>query len=390
MGKREAAIVSAVRTPVGKVCGALSNLPVETLGSCVLKEVVARSGIQPECIDEVIFSNSCNKNFGVPARTFALYAGFPVSVPGFEVNRACASSLTGLFMAKLLIETGNADTVVVGGMESCTRAPWLMEKPAKGYSVAPPRFYGHHNTPPEYENLPMGLTAERVAQQMGITREECDAFALRSQQRAAAAWEEGRFDQQVLPLEVPSKKGPPAVLRQDETVRPSTMESLSRLAPSFLKDGVCTAGNSSPLTDGAAAILVMERSKADALGLEVLAVLREFASVGVQPQTMGLGPVYATRKLLERSGRKLAQFDLIEMNEAFAAQSLGCLKMIDFPDDILNVNGGAIALGHPFCATGAILTTKMVYELRRRDARLGLITFCIGGGQGFSAVLERV
>ncbi len=387
---REAAIISAVRTPVGKLCGALSNMPVEQLGSCVLKEAVARSGIDVNIVDEVIFSNSCNKNFGVPARTFSLYAGFPVEVPGFEVGRACASSLTGLCLAKLLIESGTADTVVVGGMESCTRAPWLMEKPAKGYSLAPPKFCSPHNTPPEYENLSMGMTAERIAQQFGITREECDAFAAWSQKKAARAADEGRFDSQLLKLDVPAGKGTTIPFTRDETIRPSTLESLAKLPASFIKGGVCTAGNSSPLTDGAAAVVVMERGKAAALGLDIMAIVRGFASVGVQPQTMGLGPVYSTQKLLNKTGLSISDFDLIEMNEAFAAQSLGCLRMIDFPEDKLNVNGGAIALGHPFCATGAILTTKMVHELRRQGKQFGLITFCIGGGQGFSAVLERI
>ena len=234
------------------------------------------------------------------------------------------------------------------------------------------------------------MTAERIAQQFGITREECDAFAAWSQKKAARAADEGRFDSQLLKLDVPAGKGTTIPFTRDETIRPSTLESLAKLPASFIKGGVCTAGNSSPLTDGAAAVVVMERGKAAALGLDIMAIVRGFASVGVQPQTMGLGPVYSTQKLLNKTGLSISDFDLIEMNEAFAAQSLGCLRMIDFPEDKLNVNGGAIALGHPFCATGAILTTKMVHELRRQGKQFGLITFCIGGGQGFSAVLERI
>ena len=240
------------------------------------------------------------------------------------------------------------------------------------------------------ENLNMGMTAEKVAEQYGITREECDQFGLLSQQRAAKGWEEGVFDEQIIPIEVPAgKKGETAQFSKDETVRESTMEGLAKLRPSFKPDGVSTAGNSSPLTDGAAAVVMMSREKAEEKGLEILGVYKGFAVAGLDPTVMGLGPVYSTRKLLKKMNLSLDDIDLSEINEAFAAQSVACVRELGLDMEKVNVNGGAIALGHPFGATGAILVTKMVYELKRRNLKRGLITFCIGGGQGAAMIIER-
>ena len=235
----------------------------------------------------------------------------------------------------------------------------------------------------------MGMTAERVAELMHITRQECDEFGLLSQQRAAAAWENGYFDSQIVPITVPQKKKDPIVVSRDETVRATTMESLAKLKPSFKPDGVCTAGNSSPLTDGASAVVVMAREMAERQGKKILAEIKGFASAACEPSVMGLGPVYATRKLLAKLDMKLEDIDLVELNEAFASQSIACIRELGLDINKVNVNGGAIALGHPFGATGGILTTKLLYEMERRDVHTGLVTFCIGGGQGFSALFVR-
>ena len=235
----------------------------------------------------------------------------------------------------------------------------------------------------------MGMTAEKVAEKYGITREECDAFGLLSQSRAAVAVAEGRFDTQIVPMTVPQGKKPPVVVDRDEPVRETTMEALANLKPSFKKDGVCTAGNSSPLTDGASAVVVMERGCAEKAGMKILAEIKGFASAGCDPTMMGLGPVYATRKLLNKLGMTMEDIDLVELNEAFAAQSIACIRELGMDMEKVNVNGGAIALGHPFGATGGILTTKILYEMERRNARTGLVTFCIGGGQGLSVIYER-
>ena len=236
----------------------------------------------------------------------------------------------------------------------------------------------------------MGETAEIVAEQYGITRQDCDEFGFLSQKRAKEAWEEGRFDSQIVPIEAPAgKKGETTIVKKDETVRDTTMEKLAALRPSFRPDGVSTAGNSSPLTDGAAAVVMMSREEAEARGLEILGVYRGFASAGLDPKTMGLGPIYSTKKLLEKTGRSLKDIDLIEINEAFAAQSVACVRELGLDMEKVNVNGGAIALGHPFGATGAILTVKMLYELQRRNAESGIVTFCIGGGQGVAMLIDR-
>lgn len=386
---RQAVIVSAVRTAVGKHRGALSELPVEHYGSLVVREAVKRANINPCDVDELIFSNMSNTDITMHARLIALGAGLPIEVPAFAVERGCASSLTGLALAAMMIETGQADTLAVGGMESCSRTPYVMERPTMPYQPTPPKFVQKRSTPPEYENLTMGQTAERIAERFSITRTECDEFAMSSHQKANKAWAGGYFNSQIVPVEVTHGKDK-ASFGRDEIFRADiTLESLGRLRPVFSKDGVVTAGNSSPLSDGAAAMIVMEKEKATALGLEILATFKGFVSVGVEPQIMGIGPVFATQKLLAKMGMTLADIDLIELNEAFASQSLACIRQLNPDMEKYNVNGGAIALGHPFAATGAILVTKMVHELKRRNGGIGLISFCIGGGQGVAALLER-
>lgn len=385
---KKAVIVSAARTPVGKIRGALAPLNADELGVFAVKAAIQRAGIQPEEVDEVVYGNCRNVDLKTPARVVALGAGLPVSCPGVVTERGCSSALNAICYAAAMVMAGVGDVYIAGGMESTSHQPFLMER---GQTVpsAPPKFTSGRSCPIGMEDLPMGMTAERVAEQLGITRQECDEFGLLSQQRAAAAWEKGYFQSQIAPVTVPQRKGEPIVVTRDETVRETTLEGLASLKPSFKPDGVCTAGNSSPLTDGASAVVVMERELAVRQGKKILAEVRGFASAGCDPSTMGLGPVFATRKLLAKLDMALEDIDLIELNEAFASQSIGCIRQLGLDMDKVNVNGGAIALGHPFGATGGILTTKLLYEMERRNVRTGLVTFCIGGGQGFSALFVR-
>lgn len=387
---REAVIVSAVRTPVGKAKGCYSYLEPEHLGAAPIRELLHRTGLAGEDIDEVIYSTCRNLDMAIPGHLIGLTAGLPMEVPGFSVDRGCASSLNGFAIAAAMICTGVYDTVIAGGVENSTRGIYKMNPAPQAFSMAPPTWVEDKITPPAYENLGMGQTAERIAQRFGITREDCDRFALLSHQRATAAWEAGRFDSQIVPVEAPAGRGKMVTVTRDETFRPDcSLESLAKLKPSFQRDGIVTAGNSSGFTDAAAAVLVMEREKAKALGLPILARFKDCASIGVEPQIMGIGPAKATAKLLKRNKMNLNDVDLIELNEAFASQSIACIRELEPDMDRVNVNGGAIALGHPFGATGALLLTKLVHEMIRRDAENGIVTFCIGGGQGYSVLLER-
>ena len=388
---KEAAIVAAVRLAVGKAGGALAAFRPEKLGGMIVQEAVRRAGIDPEIIDEVIYCCCDNEDIKIAARVVALEAGLPITVPAYQIQRGCASSLTALWDGAMMIQTGYADTIICGGCESTTMAPYLMNKPTRAYSVAPMPWAEPIFSPREpFGNLPNGPTAEEIARRFGITREECDAFSVESHRKGALAYKNGCFSQQIYPVDIPQKGGKTLVFDRDEPLRDDcTAEALAKLKPSFAKDGVCTAGNSSPLSDGASCVILMERGKAEALGLDILAVLTGFADAGCEPMIMGEGPIHATRKLLSKTGLKLDDFDLIEMNEAFAAQSIRCARELDIDPERLNVNGGAIALGHPFAATGTILVTKLVYEMRRRNAKRGLVTFCVGGGLGVSAMFEK-
>ena len=388
---KQAAIVSAVRLPVGKVGGALAGYRSEKLGAMVVKEAVRRAQIDPETIDEVIFCSCDNEDIKIAARVVALEAGLPITIPAYQIQRGCASSLTALWDGAMMIQTGFAETVVCGGCESTTMAPYLMNKPTRAYSMAPMSWCEPIFSPKEkYGNLPNGPTADEIARRYGITREECDAFSVESHRKGALAYKNEFFKGQILPVEMYLKGGKTVIFDRDEPLRDDcTMDALSKLKPSFSKEGVCTAGNSSPLTDGASCVIIMERGKAEALGLDIVAIMTGFADAGCEPMVMGEGPIYATRKLMEKTGLKIDDFDLIEMNEAFAAQSVRCAKELRMDMEKLNVNGGAIALGHPFAATGTILVTKLVHEMRRRDVGRGLVTFCVGGGLGVSAMFER-
>ena len=388
--KREAVIVSAVRTPVGRCRGALAAVGAPELGALVIAEAVRRAGLQGEEVEEVIFGNLGNTASANLARVVTLQAGLPFTVPAITIDRQCSSGLNAIAIGALMIEAGEADIVVAGGTESDSNRPHLMEKARVAYQVAPPQWLVRR-TAPGALNVSMGTTAENLGRKYHITREECDAFALESHRKAAAAQAAGRFDEQMIPVTVPGKRGKTTVVDRDECVRPeSTMETLGSLPTAFEPDGVCTAGNSSPMSDGAGAVVLMDRETAEKKGLEPLAVFRGFAVTGCDPSIMGIGPVEAIRKVLRKTGLTLEEMDLIELNEAFATQSIACIRELGLDMDKVNVNGGALALGHPLAGTGAILTAKLLYELKRRRARYGLVAFCMAGGQGGAAVFERI
>ncbi len=388
--KREAVIVSAVRTPVGRCRGALAAVGAPELGALVIAEAVRRAGLQGEEVEEVIFGNLGNNDSANLARVVTLQAGLPFTVPAITIDRQCSSGLNAIAIGALMIEAGEADIVVAGGTESDSNRPHLMEKARVAYQVAPPQWLVRR-TAPGALNVSMGTTAENLGRKYHITREECDAFALESHRKAAAAQAAGRFDEQMIPVTVPGKRGKTTVVDRDECVRPeSTMETLGSLPTAFEPDGVCTAGNSSPMSDGAGAVVLMDRETAEKRGLEPLAVFRGFAVTGCDPSIMGIGPVEAIRKVLRKTGLTLEEMDLIELNEAFATQSIACIRELGLDMDKVNVNGGALALGHPLAGTGAILTAKLLYELKRRRARYGLVAFCMAGGQGGAAVFERI
>jgi len=387
--KREAVIVSAVRTAIGKQGGALASVPAHLYGGEVIKEAVKRANINPELIDDVILGNVLSGGGNI-ARLTALQGGLSVNIPGLTVDRQCGSGINAVALAAQAIESGAGDIYVAGGIESMSRAPYQYERPEQAYSSTPPKYRKTLLAPGEIGNPAMGTTAENLAKKYEITRKEQDEYALRSQQRMARAIEEGRFDEQVVPISIPVRKGDPILFNKDEHPRPnSTLAALAKLAPAFERDGTVTAGSSSGLNDAASALVIMSREKAEELGIRPLASIKGAAVAGVDPNIMGIGPVPATKKLMEKLGLSLADMDIIELNEAFAAQVIACNRELEFDSEKLNVNGGAIAHGHPLGATGAILITKAVYELKRTAGQYALITACIGGGQGISLVIER-
>jgi len=392
---KEAVIVSAARTAIAKEKGALKDVPPEIFAAEVIKEAVKRSGIKdPEVIDEVIFGH-CLGAVGCMSRMAMLKAGLPVSIPALTVDRQCGSGSTAINLAAVNVWAGVGDVYVAGGVESMTRQPYLMEKAPVDYQRRPPQFLDRRPlSPPEIGDPPMGITAENVAERWGISREEQDEFGYLSQLKAVRAIREGRFKEQIVPIVIPQKKGEPIVFDTDEHPRPNTSrEALAKLKPAFKPGGTVTAGNSSGINDGAGAAVVMSREKAAAMGIAPLAAIRAIGYAGVDPNIMGIGPVPATRKALQMAGLTLDDIDVIELNEAFAAQSIACCRElgIDWHDEEkFNPNGGAIALGHPIAGSLAILVVKAVYELHRRGGRYALVTACCGGGQGVATILERL
>ncbi|MBI3297583.1 MAG: thiolase family protein [Elusimicrobia bacterium] len=396
---RTVAVVEAVRTPVGKLGGILSGVRPDDLAAHAIRALLARvPQVAPESVADVYLgcANQAGEDNRNVARMAALLAGLPQSVPGCTVNRLCASGLEAVNAAARCILAGEGDVYVAGGVESMSRAPWSFAKPATGFPFGNVTAYdtalGWRYPNPRLEALfpleSMGETAENVAERFALPREEQDAFALESHRRAAAAGD-GVFAEEIVPVPTPSKDDPAKTASRDEQPRrDSSLEKLAKLKPAFRKGGTVTAGNASSLNDGAAAVLLMEASKAKALGLKPLALWRGAAAAGLDPRVMGLGPVYATRKLLERAGLTVDSVDLVELNEAFAAQSLACRKELGLAPERLNVNGGAIAIGHPLGMSGARLVGTLVREMRRRGAARGVASLCIGVGQGLSALFE--
>jgi acetyl-CoA C-acetyltransferase len=384
---QDAVIVGALRTPLGKFRSSLAALEVPDLAAIPLKAVVEKTGIDPGQIDEVVMGNLFGSDWGNPARVAVLRAGFPLSVPAITIDRQCSSALNALAIAAALIQSGSCDTVAAAGAESYSQQPFYVKRPETAYPGAL-QVLEYKSSHPSLGSLSMIETAENLAEKFNNSREACDRFALKSHKNAAAAWAAGYFDDQVVPVTISRKKGDPLTVKMDECVRPdASLESLSKLKP--VMGGVVSAGNASPMNDGAAAVLVMSREKAQEAGLRPMAVVRQFASAGCDPRIMGIGPVYSTRKLMAKTGLSLKDFDYIELNEAFAVQSLSVIQELGLDPERVNVEGGAIAIGHPNGASGGVLTARMIGVLRRRKAKRGLITFCCGGGQGFSLILER-
>jgi 3-oxoadipyl-CoA thiolase len=397
---RDAYILAAVRTPIGKIRGALRDVRPDDLAAIALSGLAARARFEPGQVEELFLgcANQAGEDNRNVARMALLLAGWPKEVPACTVNRLCGSGLEAVIQAARLIATGEAELAVGGGVESMTRAPWSMAKPSEGFPNGPQTAYDtslgwRFPNPRMAELFPleqMGETAENVAEKYKISREAQDEFALQSHRKAVAAQERGAFVEEMVAVELPQKKGPPLKIESDEGPRAdSTLEKLASLKPAFRKGGTVTAGNSSTLNDGAAAVLVGTLEKAKALGLEPLGRLVASGTAGVDPRTMGIGPVPASRKALARAGWKAADLDLVELNEAFAVQSLACMGDLELDPARVNVNGGAIALGHPLGQSGARILTTLLYEMKRRKAKRGLATMCIGVGQGIAALVER-
>lgn len=386
---KEAVIVSAVRTPIGKYAGALAKLEGYELGGLVVKEAVKRAGINPKDITEVYMGNAegAPGNIG---RVIALEADLPESVPGLQLDRQCASGLETICMATAMIESGHGDIYVAGGAESMTNNPYFMTKTKRPYSYAYPSFNYVMMSPPKVGNPPMGETAENVLEVHPVSRERMDKFAYDSHQRALAAIERGEFKEQIVPVKI-RNKGKEVIIDTDEGPRPeTTLEVLSNLKPVFKRDGSVTAGNSCPMNDGASAVVIMSKDKADELGLKPLLKVKGFASVGLDPYTMGFGPIGAVKKLLKETGITLDEVEMIELNEAFASQALGCIDELGLDPKRVNPNGGAIALGHALGATGAVLTTKVAYAMRNAKRKYAIVTMCVGGGEGSAALFEKM
>ncbi|MEH7379302.1 thiolase family protein [Bacillus sp. JJ1533] len=398
---REAVIIDAVRTPIGKLNGSLTSVRPDDLAGHVIKQLMARVDLDPTLIEDVFFgcANQAGEDNRNVARMGLLLAGLPVSIPGVTVNRLCGSGLEAVNQAAATIKSGLGDVFIAGGAESMTRAPYVMMKPqvsnARGNQTLHDTMLGWRLVNPVmnemYPPISLGETAENVAEKYGVSRAEQDELALLSQQKAAAAIQSGRFNDEIVPIEIPQRKGESLLFKVDEHARPETsLETLSKLKPVFKKAGTVTAGNSSGINDGSSAILVMEKELAERLGLKPIARVVTSAVSGVHPDYMGIGPVPATRKALQRAGLTVNDLDLIEINEAFAAQSVACIKELELDMDKVNVNGGAIALGHPLGCSGARIVTTLVHEMQKRDVRYGLATMCIGVGQGIATIIEKM
>ncbi|MCH8316778.1 MAG: acetyl-CoA C-acyltransferase [Planctomycetes bacterium] len=399
---RRAAIITALRTPIGRYGGALAAIRPDDLAGLVIGEVIKRSGIDPATVEDVYFgaANQAGEDNRNVARMAALLAGLPVTVPGCTVNRLCASGLEAINIAARMIETGHGDVMIAGGVESMSRAPFVVAKPQAAFDRNAEMYdttIGWRFTNPKlaemYQPYAMGETAENVARKHNISRADQDRFALESQQKWAVAKASCKFEAQIVPVEIRQRKGGPIIVDTDEHPRPdTTIEKLASLRPVFAQDdqGTVTAGNSSGINDGAAAVLLVEADLAKSLGLEAIGFVGPSAAAGVDPACMGLGPIPATQKVLARAKLGLDDLDIIELNEAFAAQAVACIRELKLDESKVNPNGGAIAIGHPLGCTGARLVTALVHEMNRTNAGHGLVTLCVGVGQGVATVIEGI
>jgi acetyl-CoA C-acetyltransferase len=388
-------IASAVRTPVGSFGGSLKSLSAVDLGVFAAKEAIKRAKIDPSMINEVVFGNVLGAGLGQNiARQVSLGSGLPNEIPALTINIVCGSGLRSVSMAYQFIANGDDDIVLCGGTESMTNAPYLLPKTRWGNRMGDGKivdYMVHDGLTDVFNNYHMGITAENVAKQWNITREEQDQLAVQSQNKAEAAQKSGRFVDEIVPVSIPQRKGDPVVVDTDEYPRHgATVEKMAKLPTAFLKEnGTVTAANSSGINDGAAALIVMSKDKADELGIEYLVEITGFATAGVDPKIMGTGPIPATKKALEKANWKVEDLDLIEANEAFAAQAIAVTRDLNFNPEIVNVNGGAIAIGHPIGASGARILVTLIHEMKKRDAKKGLATLCIGGGMGTALLVQR-
>ena len=387
-------IVAAARTAIGNFGGTLAGLPAHTLGSTVIAEVVKRAGIKPEQVDEVIFGQvltaGCGQN---PARQAAIHAGLPESVPSMTINKVCGSGLKTVHLAAQAIKCGDADIVIAGGQENMSLSPHVVPKSRNGQKMGDWKMQDTMIVDglwDAFNNYHMGITTENIAKKYDISREEQDAFAAGSQNKAEAAINAGKFEEEIVPVEIPQRKGDPIVFDKDEFPKAGvTAEGLTKLRPAFDKEGTVTAANASGINDGAAAVVVMSESKAKELGLEPLATIKAYSSAGVDPAIMGTGPIPASKLCLEKAGWSVDDLDRVEANEAFAAQAISVNRDMGWDTDKVNVNGGAIAIGHPIGASGCRVLVTLLHEMKRSDSKKGLATLCIGGGQGVALAVER-
>lgn len=392
---REVVIASAARTPIGSFGGSLKTVPARTLGAICIKEALKRAGIDGADVDEVIMGNVLQGGLGQNiSRQMSLDAGLPVEVPAMTINKVCGSGLRAVELAAQIIKAGDADIIVAGGAENMSMAGYVVSKARWGARMGDTSMVDmmvHDGLTDAFHNYHMGITAENIAEQWGITREELDEFSVNSQHKAEAAVKGGKFKDEIVPVEVPQRKGDPIVFDTDEFPKfGASVEKMAKLRPAFKKDGVVTAANASGINDSGAALVVMSKEKADELGIKPLATIKGYASAGVDPTIMGIGPVPSSKKALEKAGCKIEDMDLIEANEAFAAQSVAVGRDLGIDPEKLNVNGGAIALGHPIGASGARILISLLFEMQKRDdAKLGLATLCIGGGMGTAMVVEK-
>jgi len=391
---KEVVIASAVRTPVGNFGGALQNVSAADLGAIAIKAAIERAGIKPEEVDEVFMGCILQAGLGQGvARQASVNAGIPVEVPATTINMLCGSGLRTVSMAVQSIVAGDNDIVIAGGTENMSQAPYLVPKARWGQKMGDGKLVDsmvYDALTDAFNQYHMGVTAENLAEKYGITREEQDRFAVDSQNKAEKAMAEGRFRDEIVPVEIPQRKGNPIIIDTDEYPKAGvTIEKLSKLAPAFKKDGTVTAGNASGINDGAAALVIMSKEKAESLGIKALATIVAYGNAGVEPSIMGIGPVPAIKKALEKAGMTIGEIDLVEANEAFAVQALAVGKELKWDAEKVNVNGGAIALGHPVGASGARILVSLLHEMKKRDLKYGLATLCIGGGMGTAMIVKR-